>query len=703
MRIGIVALTMLIAVVCRGAELGTLPPHPRLLFNAEGIDQLTKRIAHAPWDQSFRRLRAEMDAKLDEPIELPPRGGNWSHNYVCPEHGARLSRGERIGSWQWEHTCPVGPHTLKGDPSQATLDFDGNAISGFHGAYSNEIRELGVVYQLTGQSKYADRARKILLAYSDRYLTYPRHDNQGRPVTGRGLASGGNRSAGGRVTSQSLSEASWLIPVVQGADLIWDTLSGEQRRAVEDKLFRPALDETILNTSETPTIHNIQCRRNSAAGLVGFLLGDEKLIHEAIDGRHGYRTQMAKGVSEDGVWYEGAWGYHFFTIEGIWPLTEAARNCGVDLYGPELRRMFDAPLTFASPAFTLPPFNDSGEVRLSAHAGLYELAFARYGDRTHMQLLENAKRDGQMAMWFGVDPLPQPESIPVRGSHNAPATGYSMLRKGAGTEATWACIKYGPHGGGHGHFDKLNVVLYARGKMIGVDSGTRAYGSPIHGTWDKTTVAHNTLVIDQASQQQATGKCLAFGSEDGVDFSMGDAGEIYAGVQFVRTVALLNENLVLFVDHVHAQEPRTMDIAWHHLGKWGPLPAGEPWPAPNAPGYQHLQQPSMRSSDQGVSLPVEIAPRWRSLIVLAPGESTQIITGTGIGQNTADQVPMLLMRRHASQSAFVWAISIDGSPITVDAKSNPEATQSTVNLKSGSTSWRIDVDSRAGTTRASVS
>ncbi len=53
---------------------------------------------------------------------------------------------------------------------------------------------------------------------------------------------------------------------------------------------------------------------------------------------------MRKGVSPDGVWWEGAWGYHFYTLSALWSLTEAARNCGINLYSDELKRMFDAPL-----------------------------------------------------------------------------------------------------------------------------------------------------------------------------------------------------------------------------------------------------------------------------------------------------------------------------------------------------------------------
>jgi hypothetical protein len=265
------------------AQTNALPPHPRLLLNAEGVAELKARIAAAPWaKESWDDLKARVEREMAKPIELPPRGGNWSHNYVCPVHGARLRQGKQIGPWQWEHICPVGDHVLLGDPSKATLDFDGNAIAGIHANYAREVVDDGLLFQVTGEKRYAERARSILLAYAERYLTYPVHDNAGRP---------GGR--GGHVASQSLTEASWLIEIVQGADLLWDQLSDADRDEIASKMLRPALDEIII--PQKYGIHNIQNRENSAIGLVGFLLDDPKLIQLAIDDpRYGFGRRWSR-------------------------------------------------------------------------------------------------------------------------------------------------------------------------------------------------------------------------------------------------------------------------------------------------------------------------------------------------------------------------------------------------------------------------
>ena len=669
-----------------GAQTNNFPPHPRLLLSANGIAALKNRIATAPWAKaSWAELKARVDRELRKPVVLPPRGGNWSHNYVCPVHGARLKLGKQIGPWQWQHICPVGDHVLLGNPAKATLDFDGNAIAGIHADYAQEVIDDGLVYQVTGDARYAAHAREILLAYADRYLAYPIHDNQGRP---------GGR--GGRVASQSLTEASWLISIAQGADLVWDTLSDADRATITDKMLRPALTEIII--PQKYGIHNIQCRENSAIGLVGFLLNDSKLISLAIDDpQYGFRAQMARGVLPGGFWLEGSTGYHFFAMEGLWPLMEAARNCGIDLYGPQFKSMFDGPISLAMPNLSLPNFNDSGISPLESHADIYELAVARFHDLAYGALISEG-RSSRMAMLFGSTNARDGEIHLPTASRNLTGPGYAILERGTDAAATWLALKYGPHGGGHGHPDKNSFILYARGGVVAPDVGTHAYGSPLHAGWDKTTLAHNTLVVDEQSQTPAQGKCLAFGSDKGVDYSVTEAGPIYAGVRFIRSVAMLNSNVIVFIDQIDANAPHTFDLAYHQIGTWESLPAGKPWSSAAGSGYKYFSDTSAHEIDRGgLSLKTKISDNWAPAISLAETGPTEVITGYGIWRTTEDKVPMLLQRRHAQRTAFVWAISLDGEPVKLQIKSLSETGGQTlsesqavqVQVTSGDRNWLL--------------
>jgi len=639
---------------------GDLPQHPRLLFSGEGIEKLKERIEKYDWAEArWAGVKRNADRMLDEEIELPPRGGNWWHWYACPEHGAALRTGKQLSDWQWEHYCTVDSKVYRSNPDEPRYDYDGCVISGSHSRLARAVLDLGIVYQVTGDSRYAEKAREILIAYADRYLDYPLHTTRGE-----------ERIGGGRVGPQTLDEAVWLIPVCQGMDLIWDKLSQEDRSVIAQKMLLPAAKDVIL--PHRMGVHNIQCWKNSAVGLVGFLLGDDELIGEAIyNPDRGYWKQMDGGVLPDGIWWEGAWGYHFYTLSSLWSLTEAAHNCGVNLYCEEFRLLFDGPLKFAMPDLKLPAFNDSGEVALKGGASIYELAYARYGDPDYTNLIRTGDRRNDFALRFGVGELP-PETPTQWKSINYPDSGYAILAGGEGEKAKWLCMKYGPHGGGHGHPDKLNFVLYSDGQIIAPDPGTARYGVPIQGGWYRTTLAHNTLVVNEASQKSAEGRCLAFGSKDGVDYVVAVAGNIYDGVRFTRTTALIENSMVLFIDQVNCESERLLDVVYHNRGTWDSLPDGAEWIPPDTPGYSYLRDATAREISDGIDMFIDAGDGARRSISLAASEPTLVITATGLEKHAEDRVPMVIFRRKAKETAFVWCVGLNGQKIELELLPVPD-------------------------------
>jgi hypothetical protein len=328
---------------------------------------------------------------------------------------------------------------------------------------------------------------------------------------------------------------------------------------------------------------------------------------------------------------------------------------------------------------------------VDAHNDIYELAYARYHDPIFLTGLKGSDRSSNsvmfsyFALWFGVDKLPaaQPGAF---GSHDFPS-GYAILRRGDSSDATWFCLKYAPHAGEHSHPDKNSFVLYTGGRMLLPDPGTRPYGSPLHYEWDRVTLSHNTLVVDETSQTPTAGKTLAFGQDHGADYVMSDAGGIYPGVRFVRTAVLLNQNLLVFVDRVTSDRPHTLDIAVHAIGSWNQLLLGKPVTLPGHDGYQHLADVSARAADPVTTLLVDTPLGHKAAITLAGTEPTEVITATGVGASTEDRVPMAIFRRHARSTTFVWAVSLDGTPAALKAE-----TDAAGRTKVRAGSWTIAVD-----------
>jgi len=653
-----------------------LPPHPRLLIRGDEVPTLKSRIERLDWARgAFETERRRADEWLTRPVELPPRGSQWWHWYACKKDGARLQTVSAT-----EHKCPVCGQVYSGWPyDDVVLDRD-------HGALAGGLRTLGLVYQLTGDARYAAKAKEILLAYAARYATYPLHSINGKEAIG-----------GGRVGPQTLDESTWLIPMCQGADLIWTTLSEDERRQAETGLFRPAAE---VIGQHRMGIHNIQCWKNSAVGLVGLLLDDVGLVDDAIVSGHGLREQIARGVNADGQWYEGAWGYHFYTVSGLLPLLEAGERCGLGLYayerdGRSARLLFEGPFDLATPNLLLPAFNDSGTVNLKGQSRAYEYALARYGN-PQFALAVASERKSLDALLVGVETLPTPPAE-ARGSRNLAASGYALLEHGNGPEAAWLCLKYGPHGGGHGHDDKLNLLACRKGVLLGVDPGTAAYGVPIQREWFRATIAHNTLTVDEGNQKPAEGACLAFGTDAAAGLSavLAEAGPIYAGVTYRRAVALCAEDVVLVLDLIRSEADHTFDIAWHNAGTWSAAPTGTAVEMPAKPGYMHMRD--MVRVDR--PLPAIQASRDFQVGLAVTSTAGETWAGRGFSARDEDR-PVTVIRRSPGRTAVVaWALDLSGKPPAVRVTGSPEDATMETETRAGTTRLRVTL---AGPTRIVV-
>ena len=216
-------------------------------------------------------------------------------------------------------------------------------------------------------------------------------------------------------------------------------------------------------------------------------------------------------------------------MDALWPLAEAARLTGVDLYSQRFRTMFDAPLALALPDGEAPGFNDNSGGNVHTAAALYELAYARWQRPEYGRLSGQSDRNNPQALLYGAATLPQGPVIPT-ASVLMKNAGFALLR-GKGNAVA---IRFGKHGGGHGHPDKLNIVTYAAGHLFGLDPGSIHYGVPLHREWYRKTIAHNTVTVDGADQAAADGELDAWSEGH---FSA-HANTAYAGVKLQRHARL---------------------------------------------------------------------------------------------------------------------------------------------------------------------
>ncbi len=608
--------------------------HPGLILNKKELDAICTKVDTQPWaKKAFDKLITHADQYAASNIVIPTQKGQWTHYYACEKDGSRL---QNINDT--EHKCPTCNKIYTGEL------YDRCIITGKHNALGEAARDLGLAYQLTQDEKYLPAAKKILLGYADIYLTFPLEDKLGKLNTG--LAA--------RVYATNLAESTWLVNICWAYDLIAETLTHEERQHICNNMLNPGGREVIRRDLK---IHNIRCWMNAAAGLAALCCNDHELAYNAIEGELGLKNQIAQGILDDGFWYESSWGYHFYTMQALWPLTEAVRHIGIDVYNDRYKSFYDAPLNFAFPGLHLPALNDSGSSRKITNAEAYELAYTRWHDPRYAGLIENRDRSSYFALCFGQS-ITNSQPPETTESIDFSTSGIAILRDGTHQNPTVVSLDYGPHGGGHGHPDKLGIILFGAGHELAPDPGSIQYGVPLHLEWFKTTLSHNTVLVDQQPQAPCTGELLSFDIRNNIRIASASANDAYPGVQFKRTIALLNNGIVLDLVDLHSEKEHAYDWVFHCKGAFSsPLPLSPCNPLGTEHGYQHVANPQTAQTNNTWTAHWSLDDANVTLIQ-TQSPNTEIFTGIGCGNPPSEKLPMVISRRHAHKTTYASAYVI---------------------------------------------
>ena len=639
---------------------------------------IKEKVARHPWAKAaYDALIAAAEDWAKKKVELPDRGGQSSSLYWCPKCAVKLRTVDAT-----THECPGCGKVYSGEP------YDSVVVGMRHMALAQGAEDLGLAYQLTGETRYAGKACEILEGYAKRYLTYPRHDAQSKDKVGGRHPKAGDRSAdarrdtqgkdkvgGGRIGAQILMESRWLVPIVRAYDLVWETLTPQQRTRIEDELLRPAAQ---LIMEERAAIDSIQCWKNSAVGLVGLCLDDWRVADTAIAGTYGLHRQLSGGIPADGLWHQGSWDCHYDAMAALVPLTEAMRHGGTDMYGGPYKRLFLAPLLFALPNGRLPALNDSAECDADAAWPQYELAYARWREPLFAAALKGKPRTARESLLYGVPELGPDAPLPT-GSRNFAASGLAYLQCDEGRDAPVAILDYGPHGGGHGHPDKLQLLLYAQGESVAPDPGGTSSALPLHGEWYRETISHNTVAVDEKPQKPCQGTLRGFHATPELALAAASADDAYDGVRFARTVAMMPGGVVVDLVELASRDAHAYDWAFHSYGDFTtPLALQKDFETlGNGGGYQHIRQ------TVGCVTPDPVAARWlgeKAAVHLAvlPAKATRVFAGDGYGQPATRKLPTFILRRWGREATFASALRVGGKdarPVALSAAAAPDGRQ----------------------------
>lgn len=463
------------------------------------------------------------------------------------------------------------------------------------------IQAAGALYRLTGDRAYADYARDVLLAYARLYPTLGAHP-------------AGRSQVPGRLFWQSLNDSVWLVYASQGYDAIRESLSPADRKTIDEQVFRRMArflsDENPDNFNK---IHNHATWAVAAVGMTGYVLRDREMVDKALlgaqkDGKAGFLKQIDLLFSPDGYYAEGP----YYQRYALAPFVLFAR--AIERNQPQqkifqhrdgvLLKAVDT-LVQSSYAGYFFPINDSildkGLDTEELVAGI-GIAYAQTQDARLLSVAQRQQRilltpeglEVAASLAAGKAKPFEFRSVLLRDGADGKHGALAILRNG-GEDGQTLVMKNTSQGMGHGHFDKLNWLFYDNGQRVVTDYGAVRFLNveaksggiylPENNTWAKSTVAHNTLVVNERNhfdgkwrvgEEYAPTPLLFARDDDG----RGNSTQIvsarmdhaYEGVSFTRTQAMLEHPdlglpIVLDLLRVDGTKPARYDLPLHFNGQ----------------------------------------------------------------------------------------------------------------------------------------
>ena len=660
----VISILVVVCVLTAGGAVGegveriavpeTFPPHPRLFMDQGEIDTLKAWADREPW------LREYID----------------------------------------EFVADVTQRASKRDRGEAD-DVDNVELA-------KEARDFAFAYVLSGRVELAAQAANILRSYVELYPTYLVHFTKGRAAP------------------TTLGESTWGIALATAYDLIYNSgqLSQADLQAIDSEVLRPC--GQVLRTCNHRFRSNWRNRAMAGFGAIGFCIGDRDLIDEALNGRRdrsgklvrdGFVQHLANAVLADGMYYERSLGYHYASSINYTYLMEAARHSGVDLWrlevvgdeldaGADVRRRFgatgaktikmmlDVPFYYVFGDTSAARVANCGEMRLE-RTWFYEAAWRQLGDPKYAWIIHRGQ-DGRrpkepaelMHMAPDVPPgewdLARDARLGVTGRHaNActllPNGGYTILRQGADENDVAVLMTYGKYGSGHSHPDKLGIVLYAAGRHVVPEVNHFKYGDDDFLAWNKQTIAHNTVTVDEIAQRPqllstcpwdadtpdspVRGRPVFFHAGEDLKAGRADCDTAYEGVYMDRTIAMVDSVVVDFF-RVRSGSVHQYDFALHIDGELAGCTAslGDRQGGPLSDGFGYDRIADVRRAAMD-SRPAELTyttaddgPKLH--LTLMPSDGAELIVANGHEDADGHRKAMAIVRAKADNADSVSVMSL---------------------------------------------
>ena len=465
-----------------------------------------------------------------------------------------------------------------------------------HKANGFLLYDVGQLYALTDDKKYADFAARALMDYAAVYPSWTLHPAK-------------KEQSPGRMFWQNLNESMFLLNVAQCYNAIKDALPQEQQDKIEKDLLRNMADFLSVEAPETfNKVHNHGTWATAAVGLTGYAIGDDEYVQKALlgldkSGEAGFLKQMDVLFSPDGYYNEGPY-YHRFALKPFVIFAQAVQK-----NNPEYKIFEKRDGILKKAIYSLIqqnygglffPINDAIKekgIRTNELLNGVAIAYELTGDTGLLSIA--AEQDT-----FVLTPESRKLASDLAAGKATPFD-YKSMRLGDGQDGTEGALdilrasndpkglavvaKNTSQGLGHGHFDKMGLLVYDAGHEILRDYGAARflnveakYGGhylPENNAYAKQTVSHNALVVDETSHfdgdvrvgNQHAPNLGTFIDDDNVTLTSAEIETAYDGVRIDRSVAIIKDSafdgpVIIDLVEAHSESPHSYDLPFHYNG-----------------------------------------------------------------------------------------------------------------------------------------
>lgn len=384
----------------------------------------------------------------------------------------------------------------------------------------NLMFNSGMLYQLTGDVKYAKLVKDLFFKYAVLNPTLKNHPEA-------------TSTSPGRIFWQALNDANWLVYAGLAFDLIHDYLTPAERAQIAAGAFKPEVDYFTKDiTSWFDLIHNHAVWACAGVGIVGIATDNEEYVQMALygskkDGKAGLTAHLDGLFSPNGYYNEGPY-YTRYAVLPFFLFANAVNHAKPDIKIFErrnkiLKQALEGALEQTNLDGGFYSYNDalkektfvSNEVVVALN-----IAWDVYG--ANAAYLPVAKVQGRVTLSKGglgvsqallqnknIAPYYPYKSVVFTDGADGKMGGVSVMRTGKDKNLTSLIFKYSSHGLSHGHYDKLNINLYDNGNEILQDYGASRFINieqkwggrylPETKSYTQQSIAHNTVTVDETS------------------------------------------------------------------------------------------------------------------------------------------------------------------------------------------------------------